>query len=38
MIGGGDPALLSTQDAEKKLDVVGHLGVAFSAASVAALN
>ena len=36
MIGGGDPALLSTQDAEKKLDVVGHLGVAFSAASVAA--
>ena len=35
-LGGADPAELRSSDAEKKVDVVGHLGEAFGAESVAA--
>ena len=36
VLDGADPAKLRSSDAEKKVDVVGHLGEAFGAESVAA--
>lgn len=35
VLGGADPAKLNASDAEKKVDVVGHLGEAFGAENVA---